>query len=183
MVFRSVHPTCHPNSAAITPTITPTIITTPPPPPPPPPPLDLNGTSANTTGNATTSPLADAAAAAGGGANASVTVTEGPSEPLFSGDPNMCLGEAGMRRVMFDPRQVQAMAEHYSAIPFRGGVDLNASVMHTNKYTGLLEPAALICEYHLMKGSEPRSYKRKMHVAKLIRQGRQAGLISLPVRD
>ncbi|CAI5999099.1 unnamed protein product [Closterium sp. NIES-64] len=104
MVFRSVHPTCRPNSAAITPTITPTIITTPPPPPPPP--LDLNGTSANTTGNATNSQLADAAAAAAGGANASVTVTEGPSEPLFSGDPNMCLGEAGMRRVMFDPRQV-----------------------------------------------------------------------------
>ncbi|CAI5487317.1 unnamed protein product [Closterium sp. Naga37s-1] len=180
MVFRSVHPTCHANSAAITPTITPTIITTPPPPPPPP--LAFNETSANTTGNATTSQLADAAAAAGG-ANASVTVTEGPSEPLFSGDPNMCLGEAGMRRVMFDPRQVQAMGEHYSAIPFRGGVDLNASVMHTNKYTGLLEPAALICEYHLMKGSEPRSYKRKMHVAKLIRQGRQAGLISLPVKD
>ncbi|GJP43434.1 hypothetical protein CLOM_g2894 [Closterium sp. NIES-68] len=176
MVFRSVHPTCHASSGTST-TTTPTFITA------PPAAAALVPPASNATSNTTSRKLADAAAAGGAAANASGAATEGPSEPMFTGDPNMCLGEAGRRRVMFDPRQIHAMAEHYCAIPFRGGVDLNASIMHTNKYTGLLEPAALICEYHLMKGTEPRSYKRKMHVAKLIRQGRQAGLIALPVKE
>ncbi|CAI5518183.1 unnamed protein product [Closterium sp. Naga37s-1] len=154
MVFRSVHPTCHPNGAAITPTITPTIITTPPPPPPPP--LDLNATSANTTGNATTSQLSDPAAAAAGGANASVTVTEGPSEPLFSGDPNMCLGEAGMRRVMFDPRQVRdggaigAVVFRISQHVPRGSRDAASDVRSS---TGASHGRALLC--HSLSSNSP----------------------------
>lgn len=95
-------------------------------------------------------------------------------------DPKQCPGEAGRRRFFFDPRQVLALLPHTCVAPLLGGIHLNTTIIRSYYFESLVDPASLLCEYHMMGGSEPKLWKKNAHLSKTIRQGRVSGLLSLP---
>lgn len=51
-----------------------------------------------------------------------------------SADPQLCKGDAGARRLIFDPRKVVLMGAHAVHFPKAQGLDLSTSILVMNKF-------------------------------------------------
>ncbi|CAI7854251.1 unnamed protein product [Closterium sp. NIES-53] len=95
-----------------------------------------------------------------------------------------CLGAAGYRRLLFNPRRVDVLQPHAAVKPTDNGVDISARKMNYNRYKGITTPAALVCDRIVPRVLDPEGFipnpEQKIFLIRdLITSGRASGAISL----
>ncbi|GJP84116.1 hypothetical protein CLOP_g14199, partial [Closterium sp. NIES-67] len=91
-------------------------------------------------------------------------------------DPHVCVGEAGFRRVIMDPRKISALGLHEAVSPSRvRGVHVRTTVANFNHLQDAIMNPEGWCQQTLLKKEVPEFYVRDVYLreaAQSIRAGR-----------